>query len=255
MEIITCIGGTTAVAPVGRRLTGNTAAKAVLFIASAPANKILLGKILFQGGHIRVGAVAIRRILTRIIHLSGSQMTIKVIIIYSACSSRLGAGGHCNIQLCKIQRICTIGHIVHIFRIRNRAQQWQQTHIPRFGHRLLIFRQRHRSKKKNKSRPRAWAPNSMPVSTTNWATLSLYCRALTQRPFQARELCLGQGCAKYGANAKRNNKLGTFSQKASRPCHPRPANTTSGATLFPQCCTPSQQTASSFLHPRISQTL
>ncbi len=54
----------------------------------------------------------------------------------------------------------------------------------------------------------------MPVSTTNWATLSLYCRALTQRPFQAAVLCLRQGFAKYGANAKRNNKLGMFLQGA-----------------------------------------
>ena len=37
------------------------------------------------------------------------------------------------------------------------------------------------------------------------------------RAFQARGLCLEQGSAKYGTNAKGNDLLGILAQRASRP--------------------------------------
>ena len=92
------------------------------------------------------------------------------------------------------------------------------------------------SKKKTRQGARAWPPFPGLVSTTGWATLFPQCRALAQRPFQARELCLGQGSAGYAAHATGNNKLWMFLQGARAwPPFPGLVSTTGWATLFPQC--------------------
>ena len=66
---------------------------------------------------ITINGIAISFIIT--------QQTIEIIIIYPILTYNISAHWHINIQLAEISRISSIGHIIHIFRIRYGTHQRQ----------------------------------------------------------------------------------------------------------------------------------